>query len=73
MTVTEGIGYIAMATILLSFMMKDINKLRVINIVGCLFFVAYGFLLKTSWPIIITNVSIVFINLYYLFGLKKKV
>ena len=62
----EWIGYIAMAVLLVSFMMKDVTKLRIVNSVGCAFFVAYGLLLATAWPIVITNVAIICINLYYL-------
>ncbi len=63
---TDIIGYIAMALLLISFLMKDVKKLRIVNSIGCAFFVAYGFLLVTSWPIIITNSAIISINLYYL-------
>lgn len=66
-SITEWIGYIAMATLLVSFMMKDVTKLRIINSIGCAFFVAYGLLLATSWPIVITNTAIISINFYYLF------
>jgi len=34
-------------------------------------FVAYGFLLDISWPIIISNSAIFGINLYYLFFKKN--
>ena len=63
---TDLVGYSAMALLLISFIMKDVKRLRVINSIGCAFFVAYGFLLVTSWPIIITNSAIISINLYYL-------
>ena len=63
---TDIIGYIAMALLLISFLMKDVKKLRIVNSIGCAFFVVYGFLLVTSWPIIITNSAIISINLYYL-------
>ncbi|GAA3785448.1 hypothetical protein GCM10022271_17450 [Corallibacter vietnamensis] len=63
---TEWVGYAAMAVLLLSFMMKNVVKLRIINTIGCVLFVTYGFMLQTSWPIIISNGAIVFINLYYL-------
>ena len=63
----EWIGYLAMATILLSFLMKSIIKLRIVNSFGCLQFVVYGFILQPmSKPIIITNIAIFSINLYYL-------
>ncbi len=71
-SVTEWIGYLASLFVLLSFLMKNIVTLRYVNSIGCLFFVAYGILLATSWPIIITNVAIVCVNIYYLFINKKK-
>ena len=70
-SITEWIGYLAMVTLLVSFMMKDLKKLRVINSFACAFFVVYGFMLATSWPIIISNASIIGINLYYLFVKKN--
>ena len=69
-TFTDWIGYAAMATVLISFLMKNVNTLRLINSFGCLLFVAYGLLLEPiSFPIIITNTAIFAINLYYLFVL----
>jgi len=65
-TYTDWVGYLAMTTLLISFLMKNITKLRIINSLGCLFFVIYGFMLAVSWPIVITNSAIVCINLYYL-------
>jgi|TARA_B110000459_G_C16106040_1_gene271681 hypothetical protein len=68
---TELVGYAAMLVLLVSFLMKDMRRLRTLNTVACGLFVAYGFLLETSWPIIISNAAIFGINIYYLF-LKKK-
>ena len=65
----DAIGYVAMAILLISFMMKDIKKLRWVNTLGCAIFIVYGALLG-SFPILITNVAIVLVNLYYLF-IKK--
>jgi len=70
-SLTDWIGYLAMATLLVSFMMKNVTKLRIINSFGCAFFIVYGTLLATSWPIIITNSAIVCINLYYLLVKKN--
>lgn len=71
-TFVEWIGYAAMATLLVSFMMKDVTKLRIINSMGCALFIWYGFVLQpVSKPIIITNAAIVCINLYYLLLSKK--
>jgi len=69
-SLTDWVGYAAMLALLISFMMKDVKKLRVINSVGCGLFVVYGFMLSTSWPIIITNSAIICINFYYLFVRK---
>ena len=56
-----------MAAVLISFLMKDLSKLRLVNSVGCLLFVVYGFMLTPlSKPVIITNIAILGINLYYL-------
>jgi hypothetical protein len=62
---TEYIGYLASGLVLLSFLMKEMTTLRLVNILGCLAFVAYGILLN-SWPIIITNVAISCVNTFYL-------
>ena len=70
---TEIIGYTASFIVLVSFLMKDISKLRIINSIGCVMFVAYGILLNFSVPIILTNVAIVGINIYYLIKANKRV
>ena len=70
LSLTDWVGYIAMATLLTSFMMKDMRRLRIVNSFGCGSFVIYGFMLAISWPIIISNLAIIGINFYYLF-LKK--
>lgn len=67
---TEWVGYLAMAVLLVSFMMKNVTKLRIINSIGCGLFVIYG-LLIAQYPIVITNVSIIIINFYYLFFKKN--
>ncbi len=66
MNATDFIGYLASFLVLFSFLMKKMKSLRIINTLGCTLFVAYGFLLDFSWPIIITNVAIIIINIYYL-------
>lgn len=68
---TEWVGYAAMLALLISFTMKDVRHLRMINSLGAILFVIYGIMLKTSWPIIITNVAILGINCYYLFIRKN--
>lgn len=65
-SITEWVGYLASFVLLLSFTMKDMRKLRKVNSAGAVLFVVYGFMLATSWPIIITNAAIFGINMYYL-------
>jgi uncharacterized protein with PQ loop repeat len=68
-SLTEWVGYAASLGVLVSFLMRDIKVLRVVNSVGCALFIAYGILLG-SIPIIVTNVAILLVNTFYLF--KKK-
>jgi len=65
-TLTEWIGYLASLILMISFLMKNIITLRTINSIGAILFIVYGFMLATSWPIIITNVFILGVNLIYL-------
>ncbi len=68
----EIIGYSASAFIMGSFLIfNNIKLLRIINGIGCLLFVLYGYLID-SWPIIIPNVFIFLVQIYYLFIHKDK-
>ncbi len=69
-TGTEYIGYLASLMVLISFTMKNVKTLRLVNMTGCILFVIYGFLMPTlriGLPIIIANIAIFSVNLYYLF------
>ncbi len=68
---TEYIGYLASLLVLVSFLMKNMVRLRWLNTLGCMVFIAYGLLLQ-SIPIIITNAAIVVINSFYLLKSRKK-
>ncbi len=70
MPLSEIIGYLGTVLVLVSFLMKDMKKLRIGNIIGSSTFIIYGLMLN-SIPIIITNISIVSINAYYLFKESK--
>jgi len=71
-TITEWVGYIASLVLIISFMMKNVNTLRIVNSLGALLFVVYGFMLTISWPIIITNGFILILNIYYLTVKRNK-
>ena len=73
-TGTEYIGYLASFMVLLSFTMKNMSRLRLVNMTGCILFVAYGFLMPTiriGLPIIIANAAIFLVNGYYLIKKAK--
>lgn len=61
----EVIGYVATFLVMLSFMMKDVTRLRIINAIGCSTWIVYGVMLD-SYPVIITNVGILVINFGHL-------
>ena len=65
-SLTECLGYLASIVIMVSFLMKNLIALRIINSIGGLLFIAYGFLLGMSMPIILTNTFVVGVNIYYL-------
>ncbi len=65
-SITEWIGYLASLVLIISFMMKNLNTLRIINSIGALLFIVYGVMLAISWPIIITNGFIFSANMFYL-------
>ncbi|TXG38770.1 uroporphyrinogen decarboxylase [Seonamhaeicola maritimus] len=68
-TLTEYIGYLASFMVLLSFTMRKVKILRLVNMMGCILFVIYGFLMSTlriGLPIIIANAAIFCVNLFYL-------
>jgi len=61
----ELIGYLGSALVAISLMMKSLLRLRIINLVGALFFIIYGFLLG-AYPVAFLNGLILCIDLYYL-------
>lgn len=74
-TPTEWMGYAASLGVLSSFFMKEMTTLRIVNIIGCSFFIIYGLMmpsLRIALPIIITNVAIVLVNTYYLLLTVRK-
>ncbi len=68
---TEYVGYLASFFVLLSFLMKKMMTLRIVSIIGCLFFIFYGALLG-SIPVIITNASIVVVNAWFIFKMMRE-
>jgi len=61
----EMIGYAASALVVVSLTMRSLLRLRLISLCGSATFLAYGILIEST-PIIITNVCIAGINLWFL-------
>ncbi|MCY0969055.1 uroporphyrinogen decarboxylase [Chryseobacterium wangxinyae] len=70
--IASYIGYAASLFIVLSFVLKDLRKIRIVNMVGCICFVVYGFFSGMLWPVIIPNAIICFVQIYHLLTEKKK-
>jgi uncharacterized protein with PQ loop repeat len=65
--VTDIVGYIAMTLLVISFIPKNIKTVRIINLIACLFFIAYGILLGWAFPIIISNAAVLIVQFYHLY------
>ena len=61
----EIVGYVASALVVLSLTMTSVVRLRSISLVGSIAFVTYGALIG-SVPLIVTNVAIACINIWFL-------
>jgi hypothetical protein len=58
-------GYISMAVVLISMLMKNMKKLRIINSISCAMFIIYGVILG-AYPIVLLNVLVICINVFRL-------
>ena len=67
----ELIGYLGSILVAISLMMRSLLRLRVINLIGALFFTLYGILLG-AYPVAFLNGLIVLIDLYYLFQMWRQ-
>ena len=67
----ELIGYLGSILVAVSLMMRSLLRLRLINLVGALFFTMYGALLG-AYPVAVLNGLIVCIDLYYLFQMWRQ-
>lgn len=67
----DVIGYVASAIVLISFLFKNIKVVRIVNIIGAIFFVVYGLLLPT-YPTMIMNLALIGVHCYYLHALSKQ-
>lgn len=68
---TEIIGYLGSIGVAVSLLMRNVYFLRIINLIGAVFFVIYGFLIKAPavWSV---NLFISFVDIYYIYDLRFK-
>ncbi|MBH1941726.1 YgjV family protein [Mobilitalea sibirica] len=64
-TVIEVFGYLASGLVALSFLMKSMNKLRFVNMIGAALFVIYSVAIK-AWPVALINLFVVGVNIFHL-------
>jgi Flp pilus assembly protein protease CpaA len=64
------LGWIATAVVVGSFAIQDVRKLRIINMIGSMLWIAYGFL-KQDNPIIFVNISIIIMHTYWFIKNRK--
>lgn len=67
----ELIGYLGSVIIAVSLLMRNVYKLRVVNMIGACFFVVYGYLINAP-AVWLVNLFIAVVDLYYIYDLKKK-
>lgn len=58
------LGYIATLATMVSFLIKDMFRLRVCNTIGCLLWILYG-IIKWDTPIILVNCLILLIHIWW--------
>lgn len=63
--VIEWLGYFASVLVAISFLMKSIDKLRFVNMLGAICFVIYAVAIN-ALPVALINCFIVCVNVYYL-------
>ena len=61
----EVFGIFASFIILVSLLMSSVKRLRLVNLFGSIFMLVYGIMIS-ALPVVIMNVGIMIINLYYL-------
>ncbi len=66
----ELIGWIATAGTLLSFAVKEMWKLRLINSIASMVWIVYA-VLKSDYPIIVINASVILMHLYWFYTNRK--
>ena len=67
----QFVGYAGSVLIALSLMMKNIFKLRKVNLIGATTFAVYGFLVH-AYPVLLLNSFIALVDIYYLAQMYRR-
>ena len=67
----EIAGFVATTLVFISFLPKDVKPIRWFNLVGCIFFVVYGFGIGAFWTGFM-NFCLIFVQIYHLVKIYKK-
>ena len=70
METLDIIGWVASAFVISSFLINDMLRLRIVNLVGASLWLAYG-VVDLSSPLIFLNVVIVSIQIFKIYHLAK--
>ena len=66
----EITGMVATTLVFISFLFTNVKWIRMLNLVGSIFFVIYGFGIGAFWTGFM-NAGLVFVNLYHLIKLQR--
>ena len=67
----EIFGYIGTVLILVSFLIEDVFRLRLVNTLGAIFWLVYGLGISAG-PTIVVNVCVILIHSYWFYKHHKK-
>ena len=62
----EIMAYFASVIVLISFIVKDIILLRLLNTLGCLLFLTYS-TYHERYPLVFLNFMVIVVNLFYIY------
>ena len=69
--VFEIIGYLGAFLVLVSFLMRDIKWIRIVNIIGALLFIVYG-IYTVTWVNVFLNIILIIVHNCFLIKIQKE-
>lgn len=67
----DFLGMVASLLVMVSFIPKNILLIRILNLIGSVFFIVYGILINATWTTF-TNCCLLGINCYWIVKLVKE-